>query len=115
MKQVRLRFEQEYVDILDGLMGDNEGISSYADAIKYALRQLGTADDVEKFAVKVNAMSKDIATLLELTAGGFADADIKHLPERGGEELIQQATERVDRKIRRAQNMQTTGGRRWRT
>ena len=111
MPHIRVRLEQEHLDILEEIIQERGGVKSYQAAVCHAVVSLQKQKD--GFAAKVNAMSKNIDILVELTAGGFSDSGVEELPEAGGEDLVKQAKTIVERKISRAVTMKATRDRKW--
>ena len=100
MKQIRLRLDPDHEDVLDEIVQDENGIKTQQAAICYLIENY--KKEKSAFEAKIASIGKSVDELLELCAGSFADSGIEDLAVEGGERLLQQAQDRVDRKITRS-------------
>jgi hypothetical protein len=106
-----VRFSQTHVDILEDLMEQTVGINSYAEAIRYAVLcladQVDNENEIKKMSSKMNAMSKNIDVLVEMTAGGFHEQEVTAIGKSEDTYIYMDAKKNVENKIQRATTMKS--------
>lgn len=97
-----VRFSQTHIDILDSLIENKVGINNYAEAIRYAVLCLEGPEDVQGMKRKMNAMSKNIDILVEMTSCGFHESNVRKIGKKEDSSIYHDAKKNVEDNIQRA-------------
>lgn len=102
MVQKHITLTKTTVDILDELISSKVGVNNYSEAIRYTILSFGENSNDGNVEKKLNAVSKNIDVLLEMTGGGFHELGVKAIGNVDDTFIYMDAKKNVENKIQRS-------------